>query len=1041
MLETQAVSINFGQGVDTKTDPKLVIAGKLVSLQDAVFTNAKRLTKRNGYDALTLNKVGGGTLSAPTMVKSYKSELVCSDSGRLYSLSTSLNAWKDVGKYNSVEVTKQIISAPEFGGIPTGLNTAGVTNTNCALLGNIALYTYDQGFANNSFGAYFTVVDVSTGMHIADRVSITCDIGGTGNGTVKGYSRAIVLGGTTLAILYIGDSTGGGDPTASAKLCLRTVTVSSGGVVVGSEVIIGGSLSNNASSVFPTFYHSYDAVPTATGAVIALPNQPALNLYTIDTSGSTTHTATIATGSTYISPVNITLDVAGTNAWIYYVTTDLKYAIYSVSTLSQVLAPTTAQASVSAIQNIVGLPVTSTSQSIYVSTYLQPAVALTIGVITPKISLQTVNLGGSVGSVSTFLNDLDIYGRPFTVSGKTYLPVNSMSQTKSTGFIVDLADGLPVAKFLPGAAEGVYSAGYNTTGTTYQAPTILCVRLPGFPVSVLSLNSTKVFFPATTSTEIIPVVISSSTAGAAYPSTVTNGASMAAASVTLDFNSADAFQSVVQQDTLVLNGGIVCQYDGASVTELGFSIEPDNVSAIVAAGSGSIGAGKFTYYVVFRWVDANGNLHQSAPSDPVTVVTSGASNTVELSFSSLVLSQKTNATFAVYRTIANGTIAYLVNTGNITSLSYRTFNDQNADDTIKVKETLYTEAGAILDNIAPPPAMILWVNNNRVWCVDSENPKTTIEYSKTASQGSGISFSTGLLEYVIDSRLGEITGAQPMDEKTVLIKENGIGYFIGDGANDSGTGSTLSNFQFTPSDVGGSNSKAVAIIPAGVIFRANKGIYLLSRGLQLAYFGVDVESYNSQDVQAIEVLNNNTQVRFLTSSGSSLVYDSLMNQWGTFSNHTGLSSTLWGGVYVYVRTDGKIYKENTTTFLDAGVSFAPVATLAWIKAGSVQNLERVKEALLLGDSQGAAGHGVQVSFAYDFGSTFTSVLPYSFTSAGVAPYQMRAFLPQQKCDAVQIKIQEITTGASGEFIDFSDLALIIGIKRGLNKLPAAQSVG
>jgi hypothetical protein len=75
-MET-TVSIPFGSGADTKTDPKMLSAPKLTLLQDAIFTNRDRVTKRNGYDVSTKALVGGGNFSSPKMVSSYKNELVC----------------------------------------------------------------------------------------------------------------------------------------------------------------------------------------------------------------------------------------------------------------------------------------------------------------------------------------------------------------------------------------------------------------------------------------------------------------------------------------------------------------------------------------------------------------------------------------------------------------------------------------------------------------------------------------------------------------------------------------------------------------------------------------------------------------------------------------------------------------------------------------------------------------------------------------------------------------------------------------------------
>ena len=163
-----------------------------------------------------------------------------------------------------------------------------------------------------------------------------------------------------------------------------------------------------------------------------------------------------------------------------------------------------------------------------------------------------------------------------------------------------------------------------------------------------------------------------------------------------------------------------------------------------------------------------------------------------------------------------------------------------------------------------------------------------------------------------------------------------------------------------------------------------------------------------------------------------------MNQWSVFTNHLGLSADIYNGLYTYVRTDGSIYTENTSTFLDNGSSFYLYALTQWIKANSVQNFQRGRLIELLGDYTGASGHGVQSSFAYDWDSTLTTTPTYSFD--GLKPFfQYRSFLPQQKCNAFQIAIQEIVTGASGEYIDFTDLGLEIGAKRGLNKLSSART--
>ena len=85
-----------------------------------------------------------------------------------------------------------------------------------------------------------------------------------------------------------------------------------------------------------------------------------------------------------------------------------------------------------------------------------------------------------------------------------------------------------------------------------------------------------------------------------------------------------------------------------------------------------------------------------------------------------------------------------------------------------------------------------------------------------------------------------------------------------DGANDAGSGSSITNFQFVPSDVGCSNSKSVLLFPGGIIFKSPKGLYLINRGVQVQYFGSDVEAYNSQNVLSAVIVGSKNQIRLLT---------------------------------------------------------------------------------------------------------------------------------------------------------------------------------
>lgn len=1029
-IESTAVSVNFGQGIDTKTDPKLVVPGKLIDLKDGVFTKAKRVAKRNGYDSKSLNIIGGGTISNPKMVKAYGQKLVAAASGNLYDFSTSLNAWKNAGTYESISVEDTFIS---------GSNEDERAPTT-AIGGNYAVIAYDA-YTNingdpstNNIVVGVSVLDLSTNTFLLSDFKIQSGSGFTYN------SKSILLGSSTLAVMYF---SGNG-------LCIRILTISSGSVAVGTEIVLATDIQSYTKvSYYP--WVSYDVANNSSGAVIAYSSDAAGNpikYIQINTSGSSTATGTLASAG-YAIPLSITLD-ASNRVWTFwgtpstnYLTTNttLNYAIRD-SALTSVLGKTSIDTGLSFVRQVTSFATSANAMQVYYSTgTLQASGPQDVSLYYPVIHMANVTSTATVGSSSVFFNNLDIYSKPFVMNGNTYMSTMFYSPTQMTGFLMKLDTttgvGVVSAKFLSGNAEGAYGTEVNSDASRGG----YWWRQPG-NLSVVQTYGTKSLMAA-------GKIIEADLIG--YSTSITTVSEFVAGSilVNFDYTHKDAYQSFNVNDTLVLNGGIVSLYDGATVTELGFNNYPE-VNAVKANSGGSLDDGTYGYQAVYQWVDAIGNVYQSAPSVLLSFAVAGGSpdtSTVTLSIKTQCFSKKDAVPFAsqittqiyIYRTLKNGIIPYLIGkVTNVPSATSVTFLDDGSIDPNEA-QPIYTAAGAVVENTAVPPALLMWTNNNRLWLVDSENPETNIWYSKTVSPGTGVAFSD-LLIYTADSKFGKIVWGQGMDEKTILCKERGFLYFIGDGANDAGNGATFSNTQVVPSDVGGVSSKSVVLMPQGLLFKSPKGIYIFGRGANIQYFGYEVEQYNSQTITAAEILSDVNQIRFLTSSGYSLVYDYFFNQWGVFTNHEGLSSTIWNGTYVYARTGGLIYQENPSSFLDNASSYYLEATTSWIKAASIQNFQRARLLELLGDYSGSSSHGAIISVAYDFISTFIDTNSYLFDGLS-SVYQYQAFMPIQKCDSFQVRIREVVSGASGEYIDFSDLGVEIGVKKGLNKLPASKSVG
>lgn len=1019
-LQEQVVPVEFSNGVDTKTDPKAVVVGRFLRVENGVFTAPGRIQKRPGNTALGTTIASVGTLSAPSMVHSYNDELIAADQNLLLSYSSNQDAWISKGNYTSVELSRTILSEQ--------YQSTGVSDV--AIFGNYALYGYADA-ANSIWGS---VVDLTTGGTLV-------------NSAVYAASsfevlqvKCLTLGGTTLCIIYRKASTAGGGQ--ANQYFARTVTFSGSGVVTFSAET---QLTTTASGLL------FDAVATATGGAFIY-SQSATPGITV----STLSTALAISSTTFAAanPFNVHISTtSNNNIWAYWnistndgagnlTSLSLRYAVVS-STLSSVLAATTiaALASPYYVSNMITKSNSASQQTLYYGQFITNGGG---GRYLEYSNQVTATDAGVIGTPSLFAYGVCPVSHSFTVGSKNYAAfvyrttdlVATMTSALPTAnqptlFIVELnyvaANQLPppyvVARFAQGTA---ISYNYNYTAILTSA-------------NVASFSSTKFYL---TSGILVQA--------AAGSTTYIGAGEIQAYSYSFDFNSSNGYIAKNSGNLAVLNGANLQMYDGAACVELGFHLFPE-VTNVTTSGAGNVASGTYNYIAIYQWVDNQGNLHQSEPSLPKTYVNVG-SNALEIRVTTTFLSAKL-ISVALFRTTGaggtTGSTYYLVNSigvglpGGLPLAGVIAVADNLADASITSRNQPYTyPASSVLDNTAPAPSMIMIPHNNRLWFVDSENPNT-IWYTKSAENQVGISPSAFLTQE-IDPKFGPITGLAEMDEKLIIGKKTGFFVQSGDGANDVGSGSTLSFPQTIPSDVGISQAKGTITLPNGVMFKSDNGIYLLTRNLQVGYIGADVESYNSQTVTGATLVPGKSQVRFLCSSGYTLVYDYIFNKWATFTNYTGTSSTAWNGLYVYATTSGSIFKESSSSYLDNATAYSLLIQTSWLSFASIQGFQRIKRLIMLGDftNGNSASHNLSVQAAYDFSTTFQSAITYAFGAASASGvFQYRERLPQQKCDSLSLLIQETTTGSSAEYVDLTNISFEAGVKRGVNKLGGTKSVG
>jgi hypothetical protein len=713
-------------------------------------------------------------------------------------------------------------------------------------------------------------------------------------------------------------------------------------------------------------------------------------------------------------------DETNEQLWVaYHNGTAVKYFVVNYD-LSSLVRVATVVETVADIKNVTGYADAGAA-----TLYYEKSAAATYNYLIRK---NTANTAGTVGTASVFMRSVGLAGKPFFYNGLHYLVVTHSSTLQPTYFLVN-EDALVAAKI----------ASLNGGGLSSQSALS----------SVQEVEDGVFLFPYLQK-EALTVV-----SGAAYTQTGLQAA-------TLDFTSLNAYLRAELANNLHVVGGFLAMYDGEEIVEHGFHLFPENVSCSTSTLGGSIAAGTYQYFAVYEWTDNQGQLHRSAPSIAVSQTTTGATSTNTITIPTLRVTAKTDArspvSIAVYRTEAGKTIPYRISSVTSPLLNDLTqdsvdFVDTAADSTIVGSELLYT-TGLVLENIAAPATALICTYKNRVILVPAEN-RTAYWLSKQVIPGSPVEFSDFLIKSV-NQKGGDITAVAEMDDKLVLFKRDFALVTAWDGPADTGANDDVSEPIEIPMDAGCNNPRSVVKTPKGIMYQSDKGIYILTRSLDVAYIGADVEAYNSEVITSAVLVPNTNQVRFTTQSGTALVYDYLFGQWSVFTNHYAVDAATFQGRFAYLKSDGTVMHESPDTFTDNGEFVALRWRTGWLSFAQLQGFMRVYRLLLLGDYK--SPHQLLIQVAYDFNPSFTQSsyidaegimdpsvygddpefgdeTPYG----GDFPlYQFRLNFTRQKCQAVMIQGEDVQTSTLGEGYSISALTFLVGGKQGLNKLGSAR---
>lgn len=999
--------MNFGQGLDLKTDPLQVPVGKMLALQNAIFDKGGLLQKRNGFQPLlSLSNTTSNTLGT------YSGSLIAAGN-KINVFSADNNQWLDRGTYQPVSLS--VIPCVRTSTSQTTVDVAVATN-------GIACATWLDSNANS----YYQVFDSETGQILVAVTQLPATATMPRVFALRNY----------LVVTFLA--------TVAGSPHLQYVAISAANP---STVTAATDISSQVSGLTG----GYDGFVASEKLYVAWDGNDGGGAIRVSYLDATLlqHSTVVIAGKTG-ARISVTADVAGGTpiVWVTFWssgTTNAFSAAYS-STLGVVLAAT---------QTITGITVTGLTSSAYNGTLtIFHQVSNTYSYSATRsdfLKKVTITQAGSVGSASVIARSLGLSSKSFyyTTNSTHYMLASYSGALQPTYFLIDQSGNI-ISKLAyengPGYPINQVLAGINIDGTSIQIGYLFKDLVA--PVNASQGVSSPANIYSQTGINLVSFEISSeniNTSEIASDLHLSGGFLWMYDGVKPVEHSFHVYPEDIGVSTATGSGSLSAQqyyyYAVYSWTDAQGNIH---------RSAPSIPMGQVT-------TTASSTNTIKVPTLRLTYKTSPNSVKIEV------------YRWSTGQQIPYLITSLTSPTVNDPSTDSVTITDTAADSSISGNLILYT-AGGVVENIAPPSCEIMALFKSRLFLVSSEDDTiwfskqviqgVPVEMSDlftifvaptTGSQGS----------------TGKTTAIGAMDDKLITFKsKNGIGtgiyYLTGVGPDNTGSNNDFTDTVFITSTVGCNNQKSVVFTPQGLMFQdPKKGIWILGRDLSTSYIGVDVEQYNDSNVLSAITVPGTNQVRFTLDNGITLMYDYYFAQWSTFNNIPAISSTIYNGLHTYLDSSGQVFQELEGSYVDNGNPVLLSFTTAWIQLMGLQGFQRAYFLYILGTY--STPHRLSVSLAYDYNqypSQDVIISPINYNGnygsdvlyGSGSPYggnslteQWRIFIKQQKCQAIQVSVSEIYDPSfsvvPGAGLTISGMNMVVGGKKGYPTLPSVQSAG
>lgn len=561
-LNKQAVPINFSQGLDLKTDPWQVAAGKFLSLQNSVFDIGGMLKKRNGF-----KKLSDLPDTSAQFVTKFNGNLVAVGD-TLASYSSGSASWASKGTLQPATVNVTSLFKSDIGQSqcdsvvhPNGLVCTVMTNQ-VPTGGGVLTPAY-----------MYAISDSVTGEQVVPPTNIPIALG-----TIQQPAKVFLLG--NYFVIVFTNLVSGTNDLQYVAINAYTPTVT--------------SANTNISTVYAP--GTAGLAPQFEGCVFN--NRLYLAWRSTDGGGAirvNTLDSTLALGSpvTLASQLGEILTVcADANNSIIYV------SAYRSSTQTAKVyrfdsGLGSLGAAVTALTGISVANMTSAAQAGTLTLFYEQVNTYSYGSRLASNNIQYVTVsqdGTTIGQSTQVARSVGLASKACIINGAIYVLGTYVSTFQPTYFLLK-SDGSVVAKLAYANGPGSYYTQGLTSASVTDSTVMFAYLIKD---RIEAVNKTQNLI----------------TSGGIYSQTGVNLAD-------IDLTSANTDASEIGRD-LHITGGFLWMYDGFSPVEHGFHLWPDNVQAAGGNGGG-LKAQKYLYVATYEWTDAQGNIHRSAPSIPIEV--------------------------------------------------------------------------------------------------------------------------------------------------------------------------------------------------------------------------------------------------------------------------------------------------------------------------------------------------------------------------------------------------------------------------------------